>query len=258
VGSYRFLSLLLVSLFSCAATLDPIQYVYTDDVNGVATNDHPAVGEIFWKNHYSCNVVLISPEQALTAYHCIDDWDEHNFEHATIVFGGKQYAVKAASAVSFLPDTGATDLASITLTHSVPGIRPMKISLTDPLYGDNLVFVGRGCSSYESYKWGATPRPVGTKRAKYFTFRDYVMDYNYFPQEDLRICPGDSGGALIRLSDYSLVGIASAKIYRPKKCGNPGEGEYIAAMFADPKLFLNLLGRDRILRERSFLYLGVK
>lgn len=206
---------------------------YSPEPNGYVTDAHPAVGILNINMQRACTIVLIRPRIALTASHCVDEWsDDLPFYAYTAQWGTSTYLISSVKAFPGVDLVGRTDIALVILDAPVAKIRPLSVAALYPPANSLAVFVGHGCSPFGDVGDHIAVYPRGTKREIEFRING-VLVYDQLYSNTLRLCPGDSGGALINVKDNTLIGIASAMGFSKEN----GRVRYRYSMFADPILF---------------------
>lgn len=193
----------LVSTLSCTAPQIPkVRYTLP---NGIVTAAFPEVGQLILPGG-RCTVAAIAQDTIVTAGHCIEGEDK-NLSHIEMSYG--------AFPIHAWVRLGGRDVALLNVI--LPPKSPI-LKLSSEVYDlvDDLVFVGFGCSSFrpDLRSFG----PIGEKRTTRFHItRPEVggeegkdLGKIIFRDENIRVCPGDSGGPIISFGSRRLVGIAVA------------------------------------------------
>lgn len=246
------LSLLLIALSGCATHTTSFGVNRYTEPNGYVERGHKAFGGLYYNGFQICGITLIRKNVAITARHCMDNWgDEPVLVGYFAEFAGRYYAITSSYDFPGPALPGRTDISVVTFRTNVVGVRPIKVATRYPQDGARLLFLGRGCSPNGGVGDLTAVYPAGTKRALEFTLRGDLL-YDHLENKTLRLCPGDSGGALVNLENYSLVGVGSAMgIWKD----SAGDIHYLYAMFADPVLFTTLIRFFDIIAD--FRHFGV-
>ena len=180
--------------------------------------------------HSICSAVLISPNTALTAAHCVS---KVNINNLFIVADDATFAVFARHKVqavlvhpkytsTFVPktDTPNYDLALVKFEGTLPAqFKPLSL-LETATDRKNIwpVVAGYGYTSREKMD-------PGILRFTLLKVESYITQQNYFSADQSSgrgICKGDSGGPVLmtRGEDFVLMGITSlAAAYNPYVAG---------------------------------------
>jgi hypothetical protein len=188
----------------------------------------PAVGRLHHGG--TCTAALVGPGKILTAAHCLA---VDIPQRATFTVDGRVYRVIYAKRARTDGNTGPDDVAVGWLDREVVGVVPLGIG-HDPGAGP-LAFVGYGCNDMcigDGYK---TSLGTGVKRHAFFSGESFRL-FGY-ESESWFLCPGDSGGPVVRLDTMEIVGVASS-------IGAFGRGPdttFTHMYFADPLYALQYL-----------------
>jgi hypothetical protein len=247
-----FLITMTLALSACGTYATSIGVNRYTEPNGYVERGHKAFGGLYYNGFQICGITLIRKNVAITARHCMDEWGQEPVLVGYFAeFDGHYYAITSSYDFPGLDLPGRTDISVVTLQSNVVGVKPIPVATSYPANGAKLLFLGRGCSPYGSVGDMTAMYPAGTKRSLEFTLRGDLM-YNHLISADLRLCPGDSGGALINKVDYTLVGVGSAMGFWKDSAGKV---HYAYAMFADPILFTTLIRFFDVIHE--FRHFGI-
>jgi|GEM_PF-2247808 len=141
-----------------------------------------------------CTATLIRRNVVITAAHCIDylsgvqGWGNIQLD------SGSDYPI--IGAISFSEELGAADIALMELSGAVPGVlaTPTYIESSVPPVGTPVTIFGYGCTERQGMTGGGTKRRI--------SFNVGTRSSN--------LCPGDSGGPVVRGEDGGIVWINSA------------------------------------------------
>lgn len=156
-----------------------------------------------------CSGVLIDEDLVATAGHCIRALVGKK-DAVNELFVRMNDGLKSVSGWVFVGDDPMRiDLAILRLREPQKGVTPIDLTPEYPSQGAMLAFVGFGCPTIQG---------PGTMMLANEASVDYLLpeefDYLGTPRESLVICHGDSGGPMINISNWTVIGIASAFVKR--------------------------------------------
>ncbi|MEQ8653531.1 MAG: serine protease [Kiloniellales bacterium] len=156
----------------------------------------PAIGRLNhagYRHKQHCTAVLVAPNAALTATHCLQGLDPRE---AHLLLGYDRGTWQEHLRPSAAHDLGR-DLTMICLSQDARAT-PLILSPEPPASGETLIASGYGSPSVHRLRQEAC-KVTGVRAEETFRL-------------DCRLAPGNSGGPLLRHSDKgdAVVGIASA------------------------------------------------
>jgi hypothetical protein len=188
-------------------------------INGQPDSTHVSVGHLLdYADNTLCSVVLVGPQTALTAAHCVDGANPNTLGIQFTGAGFFPYGPLppnvdvAAFEVhpSYNPNAfyGQHDIAVLRLTQPVTTIAPTVVALGAlALPAATVTLVGYGPT---------TPSGTATERNSASTnVLFYYLDELWVHVSDgASICQGDSGGPALATGTFdAVVGIASGELY---------------------------------------------